>query len=315
MSHTGRGWVTPAAAAAAVLLGIYLAGTGAVYFRPEGSSVAFWWPAAGLSVALVATMPRSWAPGLAVGRRRRVRRGQPDRRPDRSRSPWPTASANAAEALIAGLVLKDAAGHLVRLDPALRLRPPARGRAGGRPGRSALIGATAAAVLGDGAFLPTLRNLVASHTAATMVIVPVAMTWRHRTGRREPRPSTPPRWRRWSWRSRSSSVRCTRCRCRSRVLPFLVWAALRLDPRTVTLELLLSLPGGGPADRPGPRARSATSAAAIPLELAAPLVQGYILATALVALPADAGGHPAGRGAGRSSPSASGCSAATSPSR
>ena len=38
MSHTGRGWFTPAAAAAAVLLGVYLAGTGAVApYRPQSA--------------------------------------------------------------------------------------------------------------------------------------------------------------------------------------------------------------------------------------------------------------------------------------
>ena len=116
MSRHGQGLVDPGwPLAAAVLLGVYLAGTGAVYFRPEGSSVAFWWPAAGLSVALVACMPRSWC-------------ARPGRRPSPS---CPRAAnltggqtleislaygvANAVEAIIAGLALKDASGHLVRL--------------------------------------------------------------------------------------------------------------------------------------------------------------------------------------------------------
>ena len=114
MSHTGRGWFTPAAAAAAVLLGVYLAGTGAVYFRPDGSSVAFWWPAAGLSVALVASMPRSWAPGLAVAvavvsAAANLTGGQT------VEISLVYGVANAVEAIIAGLALKDASGHLVRL--------------------------------------------------------------------------------------------------------------------------------------------------------------------------------------------------------
>ncbi len=63
MNDSGRSWVPSAAAAAAVQAGVFLAGAGAAYLRPEGSSVAFWWPAAGLAVALVASLPRSWAPG------------------------------------------------------------------------------------------------------------------------------------------------------------------------------------------------------------------------------------------------------------
>ena len=281
MSHTVRGWLTPAAATAAVLLGIYLAGTGAVYFRPEGSSVAFWWPAAGLSVALVATMPRSWAPGLAVAvavvsAAANVTGGQT------LEISLAYGVANAVEAIIAGLALKDSSGRLVRLT---QLSDFVRLLVAALAGAVALglIAATAATVLGQAEFLPTLRNLIASHTAATMVIVPVAMAWRHRTG-----PAS-----RAEYAAQVTALVVAivvvfgplhSLPVSFAVLPFLVWAALRLDPRTVTLELLLSClvavlltaQGRGPFGDVG---------GGIPLELAAPLVQGYIFATTLVALP------------------------------
>ena len=73
MSDNGRRWAGPAAVAVA-LLGVYVAGTSAVLFRPEGSDVSFWWPAAGISVALVALVPRRRCCRSSSGS---------------SRSPWP----------------------------------------------------------------------------------------------------------------------------------------------------------------------------------------------------------------------------------
>ena len=282
MSDSGRGWVTPAAAAAAVLVGVYLAGTGAVYFRPEGSSVAFWWPAAGLSVSLVASLPRSWAPGLAVAvavvaGAANLTGGQT---PELSLA---YGVANAVEALVVGLALKDRSGRLLRLTQlADFVRLLLAALAGAL--LVGLIAATAAATLGEAVFLPTLRNLVASHTAAIMVIVPVVMTWRHRSGSAGPA----------EYAAQAVALLLAiavvfgpmhTLPLSFTVLPFLVWAALRLDPRTVTVELLLSCllavvltaRGRGPFGDAGGEG--------IPLELAAPLVQGYIFATTLVALP------------------------------
>ena len=53
MSYSGRGlqgWPL----AVALLAAVYAAGVGAVLFRPDGSTIAIWWPAAGIAVALVA---------------------------------------------------------------------------------------------------------------------------------------------------------------------------------------------------------------------------------------------------------------------
>src|SRR5512133_3355915 len=54
-------------AALALLVGVYVAGVGAVAFRPDRDPVAAWWPAAGLAVALIALAPRRWWPALAAG--------------------------------------------------------------------------------------------------------------------------------------------------------------------------------------------------------------------------------------------------------
>ena len=46
---------------------VYVAGISAVYFAPSSSEVATWWPAAGVSVALLVLSPRSWWPALTAG--------------------------------------------------------------------------------------------------------------------------------------------------------------------------------------------------------------------------------------------------------
>ncbi len=69
-------------------------------------------------------------------------------------------------------------------------------------------------------------------------------------------------------------------------LPFLVWAALRLSPLAVTLEvlasavvtILLTSDGRGPFGDTG-------ASGVIPLQLAPPLVLGFILTNAVIALP------------------------------
>ena len=47
---SGSRWRAPLAIAAGSL-GVYLLGIWAVWFTPQSGSVAFWWPAAGVSVA------------------------------------------------------------------------------------------------------------------------------------------------------------------------------------------------------------------------------------------------------------------------
>ncbi|MGZ5400228.1 MAG: ATP-binding protein [Nocardioides sp.] len=279
---SGPRWRAPVATAAA-LAGVYLLGIWAVWFTPQSGSVAFWWPAAGVSVSLVALTPRSWWPMLALG----IALASFAANLTGGRTPVMAGAfgvANAAEAVIAGLMLKGATGRLVQLvdlkDFLRLLRAAVAGAA-----VLSLIATSAIALSGDGPFRGTFRNLLTSHAAAVLVIVPVAMTWRLRRGeasRREyavqislmtlvtlavfvPEHSLP-----------AVFV----------VLPVLVWAALRLDPFTVTLEVLVSAVavvlltsvGRGPFGDTGVDG-------VISLELAPPLVLGYILTHAIIALP------------------------------
>src|SRR3954452_22770057 len=49
-------------AATLFLLGVFVLGATAVRFAPPGSSVAVWWPAAGLAVAFLLATPRAGRP-------------------------------------------------------------------------------------------------------------------------------------------------------------------------------------------------------------------------------------------------------------
>ncbi len=265
------------------LLGVYLLGVWAVWFTPQSGSVAFWWPAAGVSVAMVGLAPRRWTPGIAGaiavvsfaanlsgGREVAVAAG--------------FGIANAAEAVIAGLLLKARDGRLVQLG---ELRDFVRLVVAAVAGASvlALLAGTTIVLAEDGPFLGTLRNLFTSHAAAVLVIVPVAMTWRLRTGVGA----------RWEYVVQVTLLLAVTLAAfvpehgfpvAAVGLPFLVWAALRLDPRTVALELLgnavltilLTSAGRGPYGDTGP-------GGSIPVTFASSLVLGYILTVALVALP------------------------------
>ena len=201
MSDNGRRWAGPAAVAVA-LLGVYVAGTSAVLFRPEGSDVSFWWPAAGISVALVALVPRRQVLPVvlgifAVSLAANLSGGQTA---DLSIA---YSIANAAEALVAGMLLKGPDGRLVTLSHLSDfVRLVVAAVAGALV--VGVVGALAAYALDDGSLPTTLRNIFTSHMAATMVIVPVAMTWRQRTAE-APQRSSRSRW----CGSRPSPVPCS----------------------------------------------------------------------------------------------------------
>ena len=270
-------------ATAAALAGVYLLGTWAVWFTPQTGSIAFWWPAAGVSVCLIAMAPRSWWPMLAVGIAvASVAANLTGGRPLLLSSAFGVA--NAAEAVIAGLMLKGATGRLVQLIDLKDFTRLVRAAVAGAIVLS-LVATSAIALTGEGPFRGTFRNLLTSHASATLVIVPVAMTWRLRTGvagRRE-----------YAAQISLMSVATLAAFGPEHslplvfvTLPFLVWAALRLDPRTVTLEalavalatVLLTASGRGPFGDTG-------EGGVIPLHLAPPLVLGFILTNAFIALP------------------------------
>ena len=265
------------------LLGVYLLGVWAVWFTPQSGSVAFWWPAAGLSVGMVALAPRRWAPGIAAGIAliSVVANVSGGREVDVAVA---FGAANAAEALVAGLLLKDLDGRLIRL---VELRDFMRlvvAALSGAAVLAVLAGATVVATDG-GEFVTVARSLLTSHAAAILVIVPVAMTWRSRAGVAEP----------WEYGLQITlfvAVTLLAFTPENGLpvaavgVPFLVWAALRLDPRTVSLELLanavitilLTSAGRGPYGDIGPGGEFS-------VQLASTLVLGYILTLALVALP------------------------------
>jgi PAS domain S-box-containing protein len=282
MSLSGRGQLG-LPMALFLLAAVYAAGAGAVLFAPEGRPVAAWWPAAGVAVALVALAPRRrWlllAVAIAVvSGAANVTGGRPL---DLSAC---FGVANAAEAVVAAAVLcrgRDRIPELESLEEFLRLVG------------AAILGAVTIATLAalsiwlldGGSFVLSWRSVFPSHAASTLVIVPVAMTSRLRTGLRN------------SWEIPVQAVVLVAVTLIVFAphqslsltfvpLPFLVWAALRFDLRTVTWELLgfsaattfLSARGYGPFGFDYRRGQ-------IDVFAMGALVQGYLLCAALMSLP------------------------------
>jgi PAS domain S-box-containing protein len=265
------------------LLAVYLLGTWAVWFTPQSGSVAFWWPAAGAAVTLVALAPRPWWPWLGLG----VAAASMAANLSGGRS-WEVAAAfgvaNAAEAVLAGLLLKGADGRLIDLSELRNFLRLVLAALTGAALIAVLAGLTV--VVADGGSFPaTIRSVFSSHAAATLVIVPVAMTWRLRSAVGA----------RWEYVVQIALLTAVTLAAfvpehglpvAAIGMPFLVWAALRLDARTVSLELLanavvtvlLTAAGRGPYGYAGPDGPFSQ-------QLGATLVLGYILTIALVALP------------------------------
>lgn len=266
----------------ALLAAVYGASTVAVTFAPEHGAVAAWWPGAGLSVVLVAfTRRRRWAPvviaivvvctlaNLTGGRDLDVS--------------TVFGLGDAAEALVAGALLRrgDRAPRLGSFEEL------------GRVAVAALVGAVAIAVvapiavgvLSEGNPWATARTVYTSHATSTLIIVPAALAAMTHTASRRP----------WETVLQAAALAAVttavfvpgQSLALSIVpLPVLAWAALRLDLRTVTWEVVgfavlvtyLSSLGGGPlgADFDAGRISATTMAT---------LVQAFLLCTATVATP------------------------------
>ncbi|CAI9407164.1 ATP-binding protein [Nocardioides sp. T2.26MG-1] len=266
----------------ALLAAVYGASTVAVTFAPEHGAVAAWWPGAGLAVVLVAFTPRRhWAPLIvAITVVCTLANLTGGRDLDVSAV---FGAGDAAEALLAGALLR-------RGD-----RPPQLSSFEdlGRVAVAALIGALAIAViaplavgvLAEGSVWRTARTVYTSHATSTLVIVPAALAAMNRT------------------RSRLTGEAVAQAATLVAVtavvfapgqtlalsilpLPLLAWAALRLDLRTVTWEVVgfavvvtyLSSLGGGPLG-------SDFESGDIGASAMATLVQAYLLCTAVVATP------------------------------
>jgi PAS domain S-box-containing protein len=271
-------------AALGVLAGVYGASTVAVTFAPEHGAVAAWWPGAGLSIVLVAlSSRRRWplmvAAVLVVCTLANLTGGR-----DLDVATV-FGAGDAAEALLAGALLRrgDRTPVLTSFEDLRRVVV------------AALVGALAIAVIAplavgviaEGSVWTTARTVYTSHVTSTLVIVPAALTAVNLHRRRSS----------WAWEAPVQAA--TLISATTLVfapgqalaltivpLPVLAWAALRLDLRTVTWEVLgfaalvtyLSSLGGGPfgAD---------LEAGEIGAGAMATLVQAYLLCTAIVATP------------------------------
>ncbi|MDI6909797.1 ATP-binding protein [Nocardioides sp.] len=160
-------------AAVGLLAGVYVAGVGAVAFAPQDDPVATWWPAAGLAAVLVAASPRRrwWVLALGicvVSGAANLTAGRPL---DVSAA---FGVANTSDALVASAVLWHGRGRLPRLDSLDDfLRLAAAALLGGLT--MATIGTAGVHLFEGGSFGRIWLSLGASHAAATLVIVPLAM--------------------------------------------------------------------------------------------------------------------------------------------
>lgn len=225
-------------AAGVLLVATYAVAVLSVELRPGDNPVAVWWPAAALSVLLVALAPRGLVPLVAAVGAVAVVTGLANltggRAPDASLA---FGVSNAAEALLAGLVLRarrePGPPALVTLPDYVRLVAAAA-----LGGATIALGAglTTATML-DGSFLTGARTTFSSHAAAVLVIVPLALVWRG--GARTARPEELPLQAGALALSLALVFRPDQA-LELTFLPLvlLVWAALRLELRVVALELV-----------------------------------------------------------------------------
>ncbi|MGZ6751938.1 MAG: ATP-binding protein [Nocardioides sp.] len=273
-----------------LLVSVYLAGVGAVLFAPADDPVASWWPAAGIAVALLLLLPRSWTPWLALGVV--VLSGAANVTGGRDLAVSALFGlANAAEALVAAWVLRRGRDETPRL--ASQEDFVALVGAAVLGGVTIATGAALTVALVDGGSLVTTwPSVFASHAASTLVLVPVAMSLDSRSGRARARAA--------GRRTSELAVQVTTLALVTLAvfsprqelsltfvpLPFLVWCALRFDVRTVTWELagfsavttFLTARGYGPFG-------AAHAAGRVDAVGAGALTQGYLLCAALMSLP------------------------------
>jgi PAS domain S-box-containing protein len=312
MQGPARGRLIAAGVVLVLLLEIVLARY-AVRFAPPGSNVAAYWPNSGLSVvALILTLPR-WRPvtlagifvvaiiGNAIGGR------------DLEVSAGFGVTNVAEAALAAWLLLSRAANPTGREEDASTAGAPASsgiaaGLASLWPDRprlatvddfirlfvacsfaSILGGVLAGATVGllaDGDPVLTARTVFASHLAAMLLIVPLAMRLPRDPDLGVGRLEVLAQW-------ATLAVVIVAVFFGSRTLPLvfiiypvLVWGALRFQPRVTAATLLVA--GGAvgvlATARGGPYLDALAGSGESP-ELVVPMLQGHLLATVLVTLP------------------------------
>ena len=268
--------------ALALLALVYVCGISAVCFAPASSTVATWWPAAGVAVVLIVLSPRQWWPALVGGIA--LASGLANLSGGRSiELSVLFGIANAAEALVAGAFLRrrphdkprfESPDDFFRLVVACLLGAVTVG-----------VGIGLSVALTGGPGLEAARTVMPAHLASTIVIVPLALIWDERT----------------TVAHRSELVLQSLLLTVATLavfwpeqplalvflpLPLLIWAGLRFGTVVVSGQLLalgvlttlLTARGGGPF---AVGARSEDIDAAI----AGALVQSYLVCAALMCLP------------------------------
>lgn len=282
MWNSGRGQLS--LSEAVLFLGAVLgAGVVAIASAPEGSTIAIWWPAAGIAVTLLALTPRLWwwllVPGVVAVTT--AANFLHDRPLDLALC---LGVANAAEAVVAATFLcwrRGTLPELSSLDVFVRL--VIGSLLGGLT--MATIAATGIAVLADGSFPLTLRSLSLSHAASILVILPIAMAPPVRRLRRQIAWELPLQLGALAVVTALVFAPSQTLSLEFLPLPLLIWAALRFDLVIVAWEIagfavvviLLSSMGHGPFGLDFERGEvSALGLGAV--------LQAFLLASALMAL-------------------------------
>ena len=269
---------------AGVLVLTFLAGYGAVVLVPQSGPVAAWYPAAGMGVTLLTLSPRSrW---LALAVLVAIATGAGSVVAGRDLDVTAVYGAGSGlEAVVAAWVLRRPDNEVPRLravDDMVRIL--VAGLAGTVV--VTVFGVVGAVALTPADPLPIARTFFASHLAATLIIVPAALSLVAATKRPARIAETTVQGLGLTiatcavfWPGHGLSLEFA-------PLPLLVWAALRLDLRVVTLELVLvsiavtlfSLHGGGPFGYDFERG-------AVGVDASASLVQIYLLTSAILTVP------------------------------
>ncbi len=230
-----------------LLLAVYAAGVTSVVLRPADNPVAVWWPAAGLSVALVALTRPGRRELALVAAALVVVTGLSNYTGGR---PWDVSVffglANASEAVVAGLVLRS--GPVPGRPRLADLRDLLRLVVGAVLGAStmALMLLVAAGPLGLGMPTEVSRTVFTSHAAAVLLIVPALLVpgRPRRTGGPVPGPRATGAEllvQGGVTALATAAVFATDDVLSLTFVPLvpLVWAALRLGPRVTAVELVV----------------------------------------------------------------------------
>ena len=224
------------ARAAALLALVYLAGAGAVQLRPEGSSVATWWPAAGLAAALLVLGPRRRWGWYAAATTVVVTLANLTGGRDLPVSVL-FGLANAAEALVVASVVRRGRRPSALLDSPEDLFRLVVACGAGALTLAACVAGTVQVTGGDG--LEAARTAAPAHLAATLVILPLMMLRRALRG---------PRRRRLELVAQGTLLLATTLvvfwpdqplALTFLPLPLLIWAALRFTPYVAAAEIVV----------------------------------------------------------------------------